>query len=521
MGPRYSIMQTGDSTWELRNADGQPVGDPFTDRPGNTGYDQACAVLGVLLAEHRLAADTTDSEGDGSGILPERWISDAGLCFSENTPGGRDFTNCDWSWRDPTASLVPLMLMLENTEWGHMGAQLAGFVEEFHMNGTTPEGSGRFYDTEIGTQARDLLLDGRRFGVSVDPSENVEVEYHDECIEQDEDGWCIGYSFSVEFTAYEIAGVTMCPFPCFENASIILDSGGAASARPVRAAVSVPARPPRAWLNLAEPQPGVDFLGDLTGDDVLVPQRDRSGATVGLACPLTIRDDGLVYGHLTTWGQCHTGDPWGPGVCASAAPSGNGYADFLTGVTVCDDGTSVPTGVLTVGCEHSFAFDAAGVRDHLAHAGMGWANVNVVDGDLGVWIAGTLKPGVTDEQMRVLRGLSLSGEWVGELAGILSVNVPGLPVQRALAASAFKGRTIPAGTMRASAKAGGITSLVGANLVRPCPECTKNRLRGEAFKIDDVMGELRAMHQLVTNLERRTRHLVSAEADAARARIGG
>lgn len=523
MGPRYSIHQTGDNTWELRNAAGDVVGEPFVDRPGQDGYEQACGVLGVLLAEQRLAAGdgTDDSTASGDGLLAERWVSDQGLCFSEDTPGGRDFSQCTWSWRDPATSLVPLMFMSENTDWGHLGAELAGFVEEFHMDGTTPAGSGRFYDTEIGVQARDTLLGGRSFGVSVDPSENVEVEYHDECVEQDEDGWCTSYSFSVIFTAYEIAGVTMCPFPCFENAGIKLDASGAASTRrPVRASVLVPTRPPREWMTLAEPEPGHDFLDDLTGDDVLVPQRDRAGNQVTLACPMTLRDDALVYGHLTTWGQCHTGDPWGPGVCASASPSSTGYADFLTGQVVCDDGSTVATGALTVGCEHSFAFTASGVRDHLAHAGMGWADVHVVDGVYGPWLSGVLRPGITDDQLRVLRSLSLSGEWVGELAGILAVNVPGLPVQRALAASAFAGRTIPVASMRASAKKGGLTSLVGANIVAPCPECQK-RLGATgspgAQPLSMAAGK-QIMHALSV-LERRTRHLVADEAASASRRL--
>lgn len=525
---RYSIVQTGDTTWELRAADGTVVA-TYHDRPGNTGYDQACTRLGTLLAEDRnarlAAGDPVESI---DGLLPERWVSDAGIAFSEDTAGGRDFSECAWSWRDPTASLVPLMLQT-SSEYGHMGAELAGFVEEFHMDGTTPGASGRFYDNEYGVQFRDLLLGGRRFGVSVDPSENVVVEYSDTCLELDEDGFCAEWDFSVVFKAYEIGGLTGTPFPCFENASIVLDAtaGAASTVPPVRA--SAPTRPPRAWLSLPEPRLGQPFLGGL-GDDVLVPQRDRYGDVVAHACPLTINPDGfegLVFGHLTYFGQCHIGDPWGPGICASAAPSTNGYAEFHTGTVVCEDGSVVPTGPLTVGCEHSDAFTAQGVRDHMAHAGMGWADVHVVDGELGVWFSGVLRPGITDDQLRVLRSLSLSGEWVGDLAAALLVNASGLPLQRlaASAVSAFArtgfAPTIPTVALRASARPNGVTKVVGANIVRDCPECGRTRLeagRGR-YSNEDVMGELRAMRQQLRTIGARTLHLIDDELAARRARL--
>jgi hypothetical protein len=281
--------------------------------------------------------------------------------------------------------------------------------------------------------------------------------------------------------------------------------------------LSIPTAPPREWLTLAEPQPGVPFL-DGDGDDVLVEQLDRNGNVVALACPLQLRDDGLVYGHLTYKGQCHIGEPWGQGICASAPLSANGYADFHTGHVVCADGTDIPTGVLTVGCEHSDAFDAQGVRDHLAHAGMSWANVHVTDGEYGPWLCGVLRPDLTEAQVRLLRGLSLSGEWVGELAGILAVNAPGLPVQRALAASAFGGRAIAPAVLRSSARGGRLAKLVGGNLIRRCPECEQRRLATDVTP-DMLLGELRAVRQLLSTVARRTRHLVGDEAEAVRASL--
>lgn len=521
----FSIRQINATTWQLVAADGSIVG-TFSDGPrdqgGRTGYDLALVALSGLLREQLGELAAAEGEGasaaEGDGLLPERWVSDEGLCFSELLPGGRDFRECAWSWRDPASSLVPVMLQT-STDFAHMGAELAGFVEEFHMDGTTPAGSGRFFDNEAGRQFRDLLLGDRRFGVSVDPSEAVEADYNFECVQWDDDGLCEMGEETYVFSAYEIAGFTGTPFPGFERASIRLESSepAAASSAPVRAALSIPAAPPREWLMLAEPRPGAPFLGGL-GDDVLVEQLAATGEPAGLACPLTITDDGQVFGHLTWWGQCHIGEPWGAGVCASAGMSRNGYADFMTGQVVCADGSSVPAGVLTVGCEHSSAFDVAGVRDHLAHAGLAWANVRCVDGEFGPWLSGALLPSLSEQQVRLLRGLSLSGEWVGELAGILAVNAPGLPVQRQLAASAFGEEHAPSmAVLRSSSRGGELRKLVGGNIVRRCSECEERRLaaRGAGLSSEQTSELLR----LVRTLEHRTRHLIQPEAEAVRASL--
>lgn len=565
---RYAIHQTGPNTWELRayeTADKWTVLGTFTDGAGITGYDLAMGSLSGIITEQRTAqlaagdgTETGNGAATGNGLLPERWTDDQGLAFSRMLDGGRDFTECAWSWRDPSACLVPLMFQTE-TDYGHFGAELAGFAEELSLSSGTVHGAGRFYDSEVGTAARDVLLDGRRFGVSVDPSEKVDAEYHEECIAQDEDGFCTDYDFSIIFHAYEISGITMTPFPGFEEANIILDTsvaasaggngsrprtgggggGGAGNIQRIRASLSIPDAPPRAWLSLAEPTPGVPFLeGD--GGDVLVEQLDDSGQPAGLACPLTIRDDGLVYAHLTWWGQCHVADPWGPGVCASAQPSLSNYRDFHHGLTRCADGTDVPTGVLTVGCEHSSAFDAAGVRDHLAHAGMGWASVHITDGQYGPWMSGVLRPGLTETQVAVLRRLSLSGEWASELGGILAVNTPGLPVQRALAASAFgisieawkrtmglgpevsplEAFTIPK-ALRASRVADGkVSRLVGGNLVHRCINCQQRAALGARLRgTDDMLEMVRTMRKEIAVILRRTEHLRDVEAQAARARL--
>lgn len=537
---RYTIQKT-DKGWALVAGDGTVVrefeGDGQRDDEG--AYYLAVEHLGTIVAADRLrtlaATDGVDDTGEpvtSDGLLPEGWTSEGtpggGIAFCEALPLGRDFTECDWTWRDPAVSLVPLMLQTEN-EGGHWGSELAGFVETFTGGGNATVGaSGRLYDNEAGNEFRTLLLDGRIYGVSVDPSEAVEVSF--ECTEFDEYGWCMeGVD---KFMAYEIAGLTGVPFPGFAQASIKLADAGAtpaaatadASGGAVRASArvpaSVPTAPPVEWFMLPEPRIGEKFLSTL-GDEFLVEQGDGS-----IACPMQISPpgyEGLVFAHLARNGQCHVGDYWGPGVCAEPPQSKMGYAPFHVGHVICAGGEDIATGALTMGCEHAEGSNVERVRDHYAHAGLGWADVRVIDGEYGPWACGALRPDVTDAQVRVLRSLSLSGDWVEyggslELLGCLAVNTPGFPIERgALKASGLK---VATAKLTASAKNGRPTKLVAAGMVNRCIECAKRaREQAAAGRGAGPDPRMDRLVELTAELERRTRHLIPVEAAATRARL--
>jgi hypothetical protein len=511
----FMIRQASEHVWQLCSDD--EVVASFSDAGPVRGYDAAVAYLGQLLDAAKPRAELAVEDG----LLPERWASPegGGIAFSEKLPGGRDFTSTVWSWRDPQANLVPLMANEGSS--GHFDARLAGFVETFGLDGGTVTASGRLFDNDAGRELRDRIAAAGHMPVSVDPSEAVDVTENFTVTDYDDEGFPIDGEYSAVFHSYEIAGLTALPFQGFNDAQIVLTSE-APMAAPV-AASAAPTLPPRAWF--FEPEPDA-------ADDRMVEQ-----APGVFACPLTITDAGQVYGHLTYWGQCHVADPWGPGICASAEPSPSGYAEFMTGTRQTAEGELVPTGVLTVGCEHSSAFDCAGVRDALAHSGMGWADVRIIDGTHGPWLAGALKPSLTDEQVALLRALSLSGEWVGDLGGILAVNRPGLPIVRALAASA--GVTVPTGRLAASYAGGKRTKLVGGNIVRRCPECEKrDRLtfttasntgnftlgnyRQRFWPEQVALDSSPTLHEVldtVRRIDRRTRHLNEAAAERLRASV--
>ncbi len=425
-----------------------------------TGLTHEAALLAIQDVLLEAAAVAAEQEVDAEvGLLPEAWEIPV-LCETAATGPSRTFENCVWSSLDPANNIVPLWLSTSQEGGGHLGARLAGYFTSIEV-GPTPRGAGRFYDNDVGEEARNLLLGGRTFGISADPTE--QVTYDVECLEMDPEGmYCV--QDRVSFTAYEIGGATMTPSPGFHNAHIVLasapveenpepgepaDEGAplateeteapvvASGAEPccdacatrgrvpvtadlasrraaiVAGGVQIPVAPPRAWFE----NPGFDRL-----------------------TPVTIEDGGRFYGHLAPLndpGACHTGSP--QGACVLTPRSNTGYAYFLTGYIVCDDGSEVAVGRYTLGGGHADQrLSHRGAAEHYDNAGAGIADVTVGEDEYGIWMAGALTPGVTPEQIRLARVTSPSGDWrpVGrglELVAALAVNQPGFPAARVAA----------------------------------------------------------------------------------------
>lgn len=146
----------------------------------------------------------------------------------------------------------------------------------------------------------------------------------------------------------------------------------------------------------------------------------------------TVTDSGEVYGHLALWGQCHLGSP--PGECVTPPPSPSGYEHFHQGEIVCNDGSRARCGVITMTTGHAdLALGLARARAHYDHTGTVVAHVRMGEDEFGIWVHGSLMPGLTPLQMRTLMGADLSGDWRAddrgrlELVAALAVNVPGFP----------------------------------------------------------------------------------------------
>lgn len=173
--------------------------------------------------------------------------------------------------------------------------------------------------------------------------------------------------------------------------------------------------------------------------------------------PITIEPGGRVFGHICSWSQCHTGFQ---DECVLAPHSSPGMPWFNTGVVVTADGAQVPCGQLTIGGGHAdINLSYRGAIAHYDNVGTAWADVVAGEDAHGVWVAGAVRPGLSDLQIRGIRASSPSGDWRGiagrsELVACHCVNVPGFPVARVAAAGP---NIVAAGAraMRAYALAGG------------------------------------------------------------------
>lgn len=492
----------------------EQLGEEWALSDGRRFPTYAAAVLALADEIAPVPLSPTDA-----GLLPEWWISDP-MAFNQPTGDGRNMTECAWSFREPAVSTFPLMLQT-STDVGHFGAELAGFAVEVGLNAAgEPRAVGRFYDSERGREFRDMLLNDRTFGVSIDGGA-AEVE-PGECLEMDPEWGCLAQEMI--FQSLEIMGLTGTPFPAFANARIRLATAEEIpEAAPVEdpvVAAGGPVRPPGAWFRRPEPQ---------LGDPLLVPQvDDRTGEVIGHAVPFTVTDDGEVFGHVHFWGQCHVGYP---GSCVTAPPSPSAYAEFNLGAVPTAEGDVVHAGMLVWHCDHAplSLTDSARVRDHYANSGAAVAQIRVTVGEHGAWACGALLPGVTDEQLRQLRGSAMSGDWRPLSAGldllaIQVVNHPGFPLRRSspIAASAAPARVRP--RVRTGA-AGEVLALVASNVVMrapaaaPCGCSGKSKDTSSASALALIEGRLARMERTLASLDLRTRPMVASAMEALVASI--
>ena len=210
-----------------------------------------------------------------------------------------------------------------------------------------------------------------------------------------------------------------------------------------------------------------------------------------------VTDDGRVYGHLAIFSTCHTAYS---GQCVEPPHSPSGYAYFRTGSVRVRGGGEVPTGAITLDTLHAGrALSAAQTVAHYEDTGAGVADVAAGEDAHGIWVAGALRPGLSDERVRRLRASPLSGDWrrIGgglELVGVLAVNVPGFPVPR------------PSGLVAS----GVMTSLVASGMLSPRLVIPPGA-PGASLSLDDV----RYLKRLAARERERERERDAVTASAA------
>lgn len=146
---------------------------------------------------------------------------------------------------------------------------------------------------------------------------------------------------------------------------------------------------------------------------------------------LQVTTDGRVFGHLAPWGQCHLGVG---NKCTMLPRSATGYAYFKQGSVHTSDGKQLRVGKITIGTGHADErFGVVPAREHYDNTGACVAVVNAGEDSFGVWVAGAVVDGVTEQTLADLRRSPLSGDWRRvngnlELVGALAVNYPGFPI---------------------------------------------------------------------------------------------
>jgi hypothetical protein len=351
------------------------------------------------------------------------------------------------SWPEMPVSFLAQTVTAE----GHDGAEVAGRVDEFarkkstgkmrniDFNGelTTPFGideiapmiddeTMRYVSADVGASEWALV---ERDSLKPVPDEEFDLA-------KAQDG-----AYALGLTSGKIKGVTLVSGQAIEGAMValvasadrdgicIFDASPEGDVRIIiplqqftlrgEALVASPAprNPPRAWFETAEP-PGV--------------------------MPLTVMEDGRVYGHMATWESCHVGFLKG-GQCVPPPKSASNYAYFHVCELDTAEGDTVTVGKLMFspgnGGHADRGLTASKASAYYDQTGMAAAYLRVTDGVHGIWAVGSLNPDLSDtqrqEMRRQLRLHPPSGDWRPingqyELICGLAVAVPGFPVPRAV-----------------------------------------------------------------------------------------
>lgn len=170
--------------------------------------------------------------------------------------------------------------------------------------------------------------------------------------------------------------------------------------------------------------------------------------------PLTVDDDGRVYGHIATFDIAHIGLPGR----VHAPKSRSGYSYFRTGQLITASGKRVNVGQLTLAGGHApLQADASAAVAHYDNTASAVADVNCGEDRFGIWVAGGVRPEVTPTQLRTLRASAPSGDWRPingnlEMVAVCQVNVPGFPTTRARVASGAITALVAAGARPLAAR---------------------------------------------------------------------
>jgi len=350
-------------------------------------------------------------------VIPEETETGDGRIFEKNSITMRDLP-------------LPLLWQIK-TGNGHDGSVVVGQIT--HME-RIDKGIGNavgVFDTgEYGQEAERLVRHGFIRGVSADMDK---FEADDEMPEpeagedSDEKG-----SGRINITSARVMAVTVVPKPAFQECyiQIVEDSDSKEETM----------QPDGVYVDNVNPLDASALVAcGMVADAIpMHPPAEWFGdPKLKKATPLTILDDGRVFGHIAAWHVDHIGMAFG----TKPPRSRSKYAYFHTGVVKTNEGEDVKVGQLTLAGGHAgLEDDAVAAAKHYDDTASAFADVHAGEDAYGIWVAGSLRPGTTPDMIRAARASAPSGDWRPikgslELVAVCQVNVPGFPITRARVAS--------------------------------------------------------------------------------------
>ncbi len=397
---------------------------------------------------------------------------------------GRKFKQGAISWRE-----LPLPLMWQmKTGQGHDGSVVVGRIDHMERVG---DGIGNCYGVfDTSPHAKEvarLIRNGFIKGISADMDKFEATEEKDfgDTKESNGDGKPeidkkeVGKDKLVIKKA-RIMGITIVPKPAFQECKIFLNE----ETNNNNPQQEEPVINDGIYVDDADEFDAMSLIacGMVAGAIPINPPSDwfKKPALSG-PTPLTVTDEGQVYGHIASWETDHIGLARG----TKPPRSRSQYAYFHTGVVRTMEGSDIPVGQLTLAGGHaSLEASAAEAVKHYDDTASAVADVHAGEDQYGIYVAGALRPGATPDQIRALRASAPSGDWRPirgslELVAVCQVNVPGFPIARARVAS---------GAVMALVAAG--ASTLAKMKSDPVSELTARIKKLETYSVSDKLDKV-------------------------------
>jgi len=302
---------------------------------------------------------------------------------------------------------------------GHAGAVVSGALFEVTIDPEAKQASGKGFllNDQNGRDHARYVHTGAMRGNSVDLAE-IKARLVEE---MDSDEWWI------EFTEFNLSATTGVATPAFGAAHGVIPEG--MSDDELTAAMGDDPMVPLVVASggqfsirvIGEPTVDVEMTAGMLlapYDAFFQPEPDEPQKTI-------ISSEGWVAGHLGLWNTCHDGRT---DKCLIIPRPADGYASFNKPGPITENGR-VQTGPIFAFGGHRPSRSAATIEDAYGGIENAWCDVRIVEGRLGPWMSGFVRPGVSDETIYAANASRLSGHWVGpRLKAVVSVNAEGFDV---------------------------------------------------------------------------------------------